>query len=100
MAIFETVIFMECGAQVFRVSDLLLFLDEEPRFSGFAIIALARGWARNANDCTCRDMIPNQALVNIISCDTMTGGLAPKRMFLRPEFREGQSLGLFMRHYA
>ncbi|KAJ6020209.1 hypothetical protein N7499_003509 [Penicillium canescens] len=95
MAIFDTAILMECGAQVFRVSDLLLFLGKQPRYGGSAITELAKVWATNADEYICWDVIPKQALVNFISCDTMTDGLAPERMFLRSEFRETQSLALF-----
>jgi hypothetical protein len=99
MAIFDTKILMECGAQIFRVSDLLLFLDKEPRYGGSAIKALARDWAKNADEYICWDVIPKQGLVNFVSCSTMTEGLAAERMFLRPEFTEAKSLAFFKQKF-
>jgi hypothetical protein len=95
MAIFDTKILLESGAQVFRVSDLLRFLDKDSRYGGFAIDALARVWAGNADEYICWDLIPKQALVKFVSCDTMAEGFAPENMFLRPEFIHTKSLGGF-----
>jgi hypothetical protein len=95
LAIFDTKILLERGTQILRVSDLLSFLDKEPRFGSSAINELARYWARNADEYLCWGMIPKAALVKFVSCQTMTDGIAPENMFLRSEFRKAKTLANF-----
>lgn len=95
LAIFDTKILLDRGTQIFRVSDLLSFLDNEPRFGGSAIDKLARYWARNADEYLCWAMIPKTALVKFMSCRRMTDGIASENMFPRSEFRKANTLANF-----
>ncbi|KAE8376989.1 hypothetical protein BDV26DRAFT_305154 [Aspergillus bertholletiae] len=65
LAIFDTSKMHEIKVRVWRVSDLLLFLDSKPRFEGSIISELSRN------------------------------GRAPHKMFLRRSFRESKSLAHF-----
>lgn len=74
---------------------MVLFLDKEARYGGSAIEPLVGDWAKNADEYICWDVIPKQALVKFVSCDSMTENLAPEKMFLRTDFRETKSLPCF-----
>jgi len=96
LAIFDTTKLFEAGAQLFRVSDLLLFLDSNKRFGGSAIDERARYWAANADEYLCWDVAPKAALVAFIPCDEMTDTPeAPDKSFLRLEFRTFRNLASF-----
>ena len=50
LVIFDTTKLFKAGAQILRVSDLLLFLDSNKRFEGSAINETARYWASNSDE--------------------------------------------------
>ncbi|OJJ68514.1 hypothetical protein ASPBRDRAFT_33109 [Aspergillus brasiliensis CBS 101740] len=96
LAIFDISRLHEIGVRVWRVSDLLLFLDSKPRFCGTIIDNTSRSWARNADEYLCPDFIPKEALVNFVPCKQLIGDIqAPLEMFLRTSFRESKSLAVF-----
>ncbi|KAE8130757.1 hypothetical protein BDV38DRAFT_48213 [Aspergillus pseudotamarii] len=96
LAIFDTSKMHEIKVRVWRVSDLLLFLDSKPRFKGSIISELSRKWAHNADEYLCLDFIPKEALLNFVPCNQMVNTeQEPYKMFLRPFFRESKNLAHF-----
>ena len=96
LVIFDTTKLFKAGAQILRVSDLLLFLDSNKRFEGSAINETARYWASNSDEYLCWDFAPKEALVMFVPCDKMTYmPKVPDESFFRLEFKTSQTLGVF-----
>jgi hypothetical protein len=96
LAIFDTSKLLEINVQLWRVSDLLDFLDSKPRFKGTTISPLSRSWAGNADEYLCSSFIPKEALVTFVPCSQIMdpqGG--SQEIFLQPSFRESTNLAVF-----
>jgi hypothetical protein len=96
LAIFDTLKLLKMNVQLWRVSDLLDFLDSKPRFNGTVIGNLSRSWASNAEEYLCSSFIPKEALVTFVPCSQITDTRERlQKIFLQPSFRESTSLAVF-----
>ncbi|KAJ5875975.1 uncharacterized protein N7529_001559 [Penicillium soppii] len=96
LAIFDTTMLSISEAQVWRVSDLLLFLDKKLGSKDSAIGYWARRWAATADEYLCWEFAPKSALVKFVTCQAMNSWKEGREhKFLRPAFGESQTLAIF-----
>lgn len=63
LAIFKTALIDPSGVRVYRVKDMLSFLDRRLGKSSVHISEQLRGWAFNAKEYVCWSLVPREALV-------------------------------------
>ena len=96
LAIFQTSIIRESGAQIWRVRDLLKFFDCNLKFRSGRIDSDARKWAENAAEYLCWDLVPKEALVQFVPFNDLAQKVdEPADILLRPVFLTSTTLGNF-----
>ena len=87
LALFETSVIASSGGYIWRVADMLAFIDNLKSKDSDNISSILRRWARNADEYVCWDLVPRHALIAFVPLHDLTQQFDSREVaFLRSEF--------------
>lgn len=96
LAIFETSMVKDGGSHIWRVRDMLEFLDNSRATISVVIPPRLRQWATNADEYICWDLVPREALLAFVPLPELTQEIDGDEAFLRKDFVDSTYLSDFM----